>query len=364
MSIQMESQISTSRLRRVIALHFDREKGSPYWLEKQQELDIDAIKQIDSVADLAMLGPMDSDALASRPIEDFVPASRLKYRNEFIIAETGGTLGNPKFAVHWEPEFQNAFVEPFVAAAKRVSFPQNANWLYIGPTGPHIIGKAVRQCAKALGSPDPFTVDFDPRWAKILVEGSFAAKRYLKHIEDQALRIIETQQIAVLFSTPPVLQSLAEQIDSQTRNKILGLHLGGMSVTCDFRDKLMGCFPNAVILSGYGNTLFGMAPELAGKKNCNIDYYPHGQRIIFQFVDHNQADDAEKIKQHVDYGQRGQIVVHRLDEVQFIANMIERDTAIRIPPISDALDDGFVLDGLRDPQPIIIETAKPALGLY
>ena len=216
----------------------------------------------------------------------------------------------------------------------------------------------------ACQDPGQNLVDFDPRWAKTLVGGSFAAKRYLKHIEDQALRIIETQQIAVLFSTPPVLERLAETVDSHKRSIILGLHLGGMSVTSAFSASLRQWFPNAVILSGYGNTLFGMAPELSDNDDSGIDYYPHGRRIVFEFVDPNATDDAEKLKRHVDYGQRGQVVAHRLDEVQFIANMIERDTAIRIPPLPNAKDDGFVLDGLRDPQPIVTETAKPALGLY
>ena len=43
--------------------------------------------------------------------------------------------------------------EPFVAAAARVHFPRELNWLFIGPSGPHIIGKAARACASAMGSP-------------------------------------------------------------------------------------------------------------------------------------------------------------------------------------------------------------------
>jgi hypothetical protein len=66
----------------------------------------------------------------------------------------------------------------------------------------------------------------------------------------------------------------------------------------------------------------------------------------------------------VDYGERGQVVAHRLDETQLIVNMFERDTAIRIAPPSDAAADGFRLDGLRDPQPLVDQTIRPALGLY
>jgi hypothetical protein len=50
--------------------------------------------------------------------------------------------------------------------------------------------------------------------------------------------------------------------------------------------------------------------------------------------------------------------------MQFIANFVERDTAIRIQPNPDTAADGFVLDGIRDPQPIIDEKTKPSIGLY
>jgi hypothetical protein len=76
------------------------------------------------------------------------------------------------------------------------------------------------------------------------------------------------------------------------------------------------------------------------------------------------GSDRERIGQTVDYGQRGQVVVSRLDETQLIVNMIERDTAVRIPPLKGAAPDGFVLDGLRDPQPIMDAATRPALGLY
>ncbi len=269
-------------------------------------------------------------------------------------------MGQPKFAVHWEKEFQTAFVDPFIAAAKRIDFPRNLNWLFIGPTGPHIIGKAARCCAKAMGSPDVFTVDFDPRWAKKLVEGSFASKRYLKHIEEQALRVIDVQAIGVLFATPAVLDSLAEKIGNKKRDAIQAIHLGGMSASNEFMQKLKVSFANAAILSGFGNTLFGMMPELSYSSENGFDYYPHGQRLLVQITEMNEENEIHWPIRNVEYGQRGRIVIHRLDEIQFIPNMVERDTAIRIPP----LDDEFVLDGIRDPQPIVDETTRPVIGLY
>lgn len=351
------------RLMRIIDLHFDEANGSPYWIEKAAELGIDARRQIRSIEDLPLLGPMNTDALANRPAEDFIPRSLLHRRREFIFAETAGTLGEPKFAVHAAEEFDLAFVRPFIAAAKRVGFPREVNWLFVGPSGPHIIGKAASSCAKAMGSPDVFAVDFDPRWAKKLVEGSFAGKRYLEHVQSQALRVLEVQNIEVIFSTPAVLQRLGERIDAEKRLMVRGVHLGGMSASKEFMQQLAEFFPNAVVLSGYGNTLFGMMPQLCYSKDSGIDYHPHGDRLVVSIVPH--SDEKEPcLHRPVEYGERGRVVVHRLDEAQFIANMVERDTAIRIKPCEDAASDGFILDGIRDPQPIVNEATKPVMGLY
>jgi hypothetical protein len=368
-----------SRLERIIQIHFDVDRGTPYWLEKQNELGIDVTEHIRSIEDLSILGPMDEDALARRPVEDFVPRmwrqpsltglpgnspARQPAGGDYLLAETAGTTNRPKFAIHRADEFEAAFVTPFVKAAERVSFPKHGHWLFVGPTGPHIIGRAARQCARALGAPDVFTVDFDPRWAKKLPAGSFAALRYLQHIEAQALHVLEVQNIEILFATPAVLSSLAEKMDGAKRQAIRGIHLGGMSASAGFMDKMNRLFHNAVILSGYGNTLFGMMPQLHYERDTGFDYFAYGDRLAVRLVPIPQDDGEPDITMRVEYGQRGRVMVHRLDEMQFLANVLERDTAIRVKPDSDAVADGFFQDGIRDPQPIVSDVLKPVIGLY
>ncbi len=351
------------RLEHVLRIHFDANRGAPYWLEKQRELGIDAIEHIRTIEDLALLGPMDERALSERPIEDFIPRV-FRENNDHLLAETAGTLGRPKTAVHRADEFEAAFIVPFVKAAGRADFPEGGHWLFIGPTGPHIIGRAARRCARALGAADAFTVDFDPRWAKKLPAGSFAAKRYLAHIEEQALAVLEVQNIEVLFVTPAVLSSLTERISEAKRMAIRGIHLGGMAASAEFMQRTTGLFPNAVILSGYGNTLFGMMPQLCYSHETGFDYFPHGDRLVVRLIPLCEDGDKPETAAHVDYGRRGRVMVHRLDEMQFLPNLLERDTAVRIPPEPSAAADGFFQDGLRDPQPIVSETMKPAIGLY
>lgn len=350
------------RLRRMLAIHFDPRGGAPYWLEVASRLGFDPRREIESVDDLWRLGPMDQSALARRPIEDFVPRSQWARRAEWIVAETGGTLGEPKFAVHRRDEFRAAFIEPFLVAARRADFPRGGGWLFVGPSGPHIIGQAARACAAAMGAPEPFTVDFDPRWAKKLPEGSFALGRYRAHIQEQALRILRTQRVSVIFSTPPVIDGLGEQLDAATRDAIGGIHFGGMAVPPPLRRKLRTLFPNAVMLAGYGNTLLGMAPELLSEECESVRYYPHGVRMMLQVIPLGEGEDRERIRQRVAVGERGQTLAHRFDETQLLVNLLERDTAVRLAPLVGDAD--FMQDGIADPQPLTHGAAKPALGLY
>jgi len=353
----------TRRLERVIAIHFDADRGAPYWLERQSSLGIDAVKDVQTIEDLAILGPMDESALSQRPIEDFIPR-RFHERRDYILAETAGTLGQSKFAVHRADEFETAFVTPFVKAAERMSFPKDCHWLFVGPTGPHIIGRAARRCAEAFGGADIFAVDFDPRWAKKLPAGSFAAQRYLQHIETQALHVLEVQDVGVIFATPAVLTGLARQMGHAQREAVRGIHLGGMSASAEFMQEMETLFPRAVILSGYGNTLFGMMPQLHYAPETGFDYFAYGNRLVVQLIACCDAGETPDVASRVEYGQRGQVMVHRLDEMQFLANVIERDTAVRIEPDASARAESFLQDGLRDPQPIVNATLKPAIGLY
>ena len=347
------------RIRRVIDLHFDTLNGSAYWIEKSKVVGIRA-EHIKTFSDLALLGPMDARAMAERPVEDFVPRVLHESRRNWILSETGGTLGRPKFSVHGQVEFEAAFVTPFVSAAKKAGFPEAKSWLFIGPGGPHIIGKAARACAHALNSPDPFSIDFDPRWARKLPADSLARQRYLNHLEVQALNVLNSQKVGVLFATPPVLASLADKVAPRIREQIKGIHFGGMTVSSELRSKLAQFYPNAIQLSGYGNSMLGVAPELHYDPADGIDYYTQGVRLIYQIIPMH----TDRFNSILPYGERGHILAHRLDETQLILNLIERDTAIRIPSREDASSHDFVLDGIRDPQPFRNVETQAVSGLY
>ena len=345
-----------TRLQRMIELHFDPIAGAPFWLDRARMLGINPLRDIYRVGDLALLGDMTPEDLRSRPLLDYIPRALHDRLDQLVLGQTGGTTGAGTWTAYRDDEFVDAFVLPFVSAAAHVRFPGRQQWLFIGPSGPHIIGKVVRQLAAALGSPDPFSVDFDPRWAKKLPEGSFARERYLAHVTEQAMDVIRTQEIGVLFTTPPVLRALAAVMTEPQRRRIRGIHYGGMSIEPDeMRQFQTVLFPEAVHLSGYGNTLLGCALELSGEPGRNLDYFPYGNRLVLEVVGDRGAS--------VQAGETGRVRVTRLDETMLIIRMLERDIGSAVPPPPDAPAE-FIHNGIRNPRTNIKTASKAAIGLY
>lgn len=351
-----------ARLRDVLAIHFDPEEGSPYWLGRAKKLGFDPRAEVKCVPDLARFGTTDPKDLAAYELEDFLPRPLLDRKDELIIAQTGGTLGQPAWTAYQENEFREAFVDPFVVAAKHVQFPLGGTWLYVGPSGPHVIGRAAEAIARATGSMTPFSVDFDPRWARKLASGSFASERYLQHVVDQALEILNSQDITVLFSTPAVIRALAGFMQSEQRERIRGVHYGGMTITSKEMEELQTkVFPNAVHLSGYGNTLFGCCLELGVAVGRELIYYPHGDRILFGVLDEQRERAGCPVYGWA--GMEGLLVFSRLDDTVLLINVFERDCVRLCDPPADA-PAGFRLTGVASPTPRAEHRNVSSVSLY
>ncbi len=346
-----------SRLAQMLAVHCDPKDGSPFWIERTAKMGLDPRREIASIEDLPRMGTMSPSDLADRPVEDFIPRSLIEERNEMVIAQTGGTLGRGEWTAYLQHEFEAAFVTPFVAAARHVGFPEGENWLYVGPSGPHVIGQAAQHIARAMGSFPPFAVDFDSRWAKKLPPQSFAAGRYLDHVVEQAMDIVNTQDIGVLFSTPPVLNRLAREMSDDQRGRIHGVHYGGLALAAKDLERFhQELFPNAVHLSGYGNTLFGCALELDATTGRSIRYFPHGHRLLLGITrDSETSYDA--------IGQRGPLVFSRLDHACMLINVLERDEVTLVTPPANA-PEGFTTTGAETPEPIKRSTTSGQNLIY
>ena len=334
-----------AHVRRIVAIHFDPVGGAPYWLERAREFSFDARTEIRSVVDLERLGTLHAAALCERTVLDFVPLSRRGGLAGAIITETGGTTGLPKRTIFSVDEFRAAFVAPFVTVADAAGFPRGGLWLWVGPSGPHVIGQAAAACAAAMGSPHPFAVDFDPRWFRRLPPDSLARERYLHHIIEQARQIVAHEPISVIFTTPVVLERLAALMTRAQRDLIRGVHYGGMRVAPELlRNAQAQWFPYAVHLAGYGNSLFGVCMEFGGAPDRPLRYYPQGPRLVLR-------TDAEVVW------------MSRLDETVLIANLRERDTARPVPPPKSAPGGPYGW-GIENPGPRATPASPVDVGIY
>jgi thienamycin biosynthesis protein ThnN len=353
------------RLCDLLALHFHPEHGSRYWLRRQETLGWDVCDRLHTRDDLWLLGPTPPDDLRHFPVLDFIPQGLHGQRQRFVIGETAGTSGRPCVTAYRDDEFQAAFVTPFLQVARATGFPRAEPWLWVGPSGPHIIGKVVRELARQTGSMDPFSVDFDPRWAKRLADGSLARERYLDHVTAQALDVLERESVGVLFTTPPALAALAHRMTDRQREAIHGVHYGGMTITAEALNAFRETFPRAVHLSGYGNTLFGVVMEMADAPRQSLDYFPLADRVRFRVVDW-QGETTASVwpPAERESGCPGRVVFDRLDESCLLVSVVERDEAERVPATAEALALGGGADGLRDPHPPAALGGRLQLGLY
>ncbi|MCX5689017.1 MAG: hypothetical protein NTV94_04390 [Planctomycetota bacterium] len=350
------ADLTNERLERVLHAHFDPQGGTAYWLERQAALGVDVRREVRCIQDLKLLGDMKPSDLADRPLLDFIPRKFHKDLSGFVVGQTGGTTGGGVWTAYRPDEFEAAFITPFEVAARHVGFPTGQQWLFVGPSGPHIIGKVLRDLSASMGSHDPFSVDFDARWAKKLPDGSFAMERYLGHVVEQALRVIEQQEIGVLFTTPAVLTTLAEAMSPAQRSMIRGIHYGGMEVNPQLLSTLQReMFPEAVHLCGYGNTLFGCTLELDVECGRIPRYFPFGTRLLLEVV--NPAD------QNAALPGLGVVRFTRLDESCLIVRMLERDAASPTD-VPEGAPSGFMHAGVENPHSPVSLAPRQAKGLY
>jgi hypothetical protein len=356
-------------IRTVFALHFDPHQGSPYWLERQRQLGFDVRQEIDSREEFHRLGPMDVNALRTRPITDFIPRSLHRDLPTYLLSETGGTTGDPCRRVFSPQEFDNAFIGPWLKAVTEHGFPRHGRWLFVGPGGPHIIDRSARFMARSLESLEPFTVDCDVRWIKRQAKDSMGFRLYMDHVLAQAMNIIGHQQIDTLFTTPPLLVALADLMHREQRQCIRGIHTGGMHLDPLTASKLRDQFPQAVILPGYGNSLFGVtfpvawdighehhAPPLGLAKEDV--FYVGDPALWLQLAPIPENEQTpQDLCASVDPGQRGRVIVHRLDPSFLLLNLAERDTAIAVPCPNGSI-------GLACIEPLAFATPRDRQGVY
>jgi hypothetical protein len=316
-----------SHVREIVHWHFDPEKGTPFWLEYAKKLKFDPRKEIQSYADLKLLGHFQDEWLRGGPVRRWVPKAFAK--DPVSIFETGGSTGVPKSRINIR-DYQTDY-ELYSATLSDKTFPPGSDWLMLGPSGPRRLRLSIEHLAQYRGG-ICFMVDLDPRWVnKLIKDGKHQElQQYKNHVVEQGLIILKAHEnIRCIFTTPKLLEALCEKI-SLPKYGITGIFCGGTEMNAQFhrfaREELV---PGIDFVPTYGNTLMGLAcyKPFDPADNYAITYYPPNPRAVFELVN---PDNPE---QPVDYKQTGRVMLTTLTKEFFMPRFLERDEGERAEPI-------------------------------
>ena len=342
-------------VREIVQWHFSEETGTPHWLDWAKEQGVDVASEVQGFDDLIRLfGHFDGDQhLRYEKHERFIPKA---YQGRpFTIFETGGTTGMPKQRIGWD-DYKIDY-EQFSESLDEKGFPRNGYWLMIGPTGPRRLRLAIEHLANHRGSSCYF-VDLDPRWVKKLLSSKQfdQAKAYMEHVIDQAMMILKHREVDTLFTTPRLLESLAERMSIPDAG-IKGVFVGGTQMDPQYtRFLIEEVLENEVVfVPTYGNTLMGLAAHkpLAPEDKFSITYYAPQPRAVLRVVDPENTDRT------VGYNEWGRVELTTLTKELFMPRFLERDEALRRKPC-----DQFPWDGVGEVRPFQAEEQQIVEGVY
>lgn len=351
-SAEAKTQLD-QHVRETMQWHFSPETGCPFWLDWAAK-NFDPRKEIQSFDDIIAKFPHFPDEhLRDQQPDVWVPAA---FKGKpYNIFETGGTTGMPKQRIGWND--YKVDYEEFSHKLKDEHFPPGQAWIMVGPTGPRRLRLAVEHLANYRGSPCYF-VDLDPRFVKKLIANKQfdVARQYMEHVVDQAVIVMKHRKIAGMFTTPKLLEAIAEKIDIHDIG-IRGVFCGGTTMTPQYvrfiveevLENRIGFYPT------YGNTLMGLAASvpLKPEDNFSITYYAPQPRAVLRVVGPNNTANV------VDYGNWGRVELTTMTREFFMPRFLERDEAMRRQP-----RDPYAWDGVGDVRPFGAMEKNIVEGVY
>ena len=324
---------SEAYLRAAIAWHFGDDTGSPFWLRTAETLNFNPLTAVNTFADLRLF-PNLVNELRSVPVEDLIPRGYGTPPPVPQIFESGGTTGAPKRTVQlpdWVAQVIEWQTEDFATGG----FRRGEGFLCLMPSGPHGVGYFSRLVSERLGSVF-HSIDIDPRWVKKVAARNAVTEvaAYVDHVIEQAVFVLQTQNVANLHTTPPLLEAIArdDHVVDLVNAKIRYLLLSGAHVDADTLDLLRDIFPDTTITMAFGSTMILSQAVTRTGDDDSFVFDPRTPYIVFWVVD---PDTGEQVP----HGQLGQVIMNHVSKGMFLPNNLERDLAIRMPGPAGEISD-------------------------
>jgi hypothetical protein len=209
-----------------------------------------------------------------------------------------------------------------------------------------------------------FSVDLDPRWViKLIQRGEFdTLEKYKTHVIEQAITVLGAgHDIRCLFTTPKLLEALAEELETRGTSiktaGITGIFAGGTEFTPQYTrftmEEVLG--EGVYLTPTYGNTLMGLAcsKPVTREDGYKITYFAPQPRAVIEVVSFEDPDRLVK------YGETGRVRLTTLTRETFIPGFLERDEGERERPC-----DRYPWDGVSGVRPFRKLAAQTTVGVY
>lgn len=348
-------------LRTVIAIQFDEDHGSPYWREQAEELDIDPRETIEGFDDLDRLPEADEDDIREYEVRDLVP--ELFGDEDGIdpgyidLSKSSGTTGQKKL-MPWL-RTTSADTADWYAHHIDEHTDTDGDWLVCGPYGlfekhheqftdqqdafAYFTGmesKGLKRELRALDAiQDSWFNAVDPRTA---YQGARGMLR-LSATQDALADDLQNQDVTGISTAPPIAEQvhglLEDDSTASDPEDIEAVLLGGTAINEDSVDRIEQLYPEADVMTMYATSFTGPAFE---QDSGSLTYRPPEPFMTFDVRE--ARDGSLDDRETVEYGERGQVVFHRISEGFFWPNQAERETAVRTQ-----MDGG---DGIADIRPM------------
>jgi phenylacetate-coenzyme A ligase PaaK-like adenylate-forming protein len=348
-----------AQVREVVRWHFSPDTGTPFWLAKAKSFSFDPLKDVNTWDDVKKFPFFEDEWLRGGPVNRWIPRG-LKDKSWYVF-ETGGTTGVPKSRVVAD-DFRIDY-EMFSDSLPEKFFPNNSNWLMLGPSGPRRLRLAVEHLCQYRGG-ICFCIDLDPRWVVKLIKKGWTEhlKAYQEHCIDQAMTILSAgHDVKCMFTTPKLLDALCLRLEKEgssiSKAGITGIFCGGTEMTSQWirftMEEYLG--PDVYIAPTYGNTLMGLAASgmPTAKDNYKITYYAPQPRAVAQVV------DFKDYSREVGVGQTGRVLLTTLTKEFFVPRFAERDEGEREPP-----SEKYPWHGVSGVRPFHEIAAQTTVGVY
>lgn len=322
----------------LLKLHFDKEQGSPYWLKKIENKNINPMKDFQDLEDFLMSPESlcNENDLKKYPLEYFIPKKTLK--EELILPLTSSGSINPKKTIGWSEKTIKENAEYLALILKNnYKIEKSLSYLILGPSYPAPFQPVIYETVKLLHGILYFAPIETRGLKKYLFENPrldfndvFLKARFQPAIE-YATEILSREKIDFISAT---FQLLPIFTNIKGFENVKYIYFGGMEINKDKYFRIREEFEKVgkKTLTSYGHFIFGLTFDLY---EAPLTYYP----APFSLFLLTSFDDPFKL---VKYGEEGRLRFFVATNT-LLWSQVERDYGKRVSPAF-----GFDKDGIKE----------------